>query len=84
MFEITYEYVMRLTINAGYESAKIEVEFNYKDCCNDEDKLHKLGSIAYEPKTCSQRTCFYDKYLPFSVWILKQVKPLTYLQDNVM
>ena len=68
-----------LTINAktfstGHEKAKIESEFNYKACCNDNTGLQKLGSKVYQPSTCSQRSCFYDKYLPFSLWISKQVR----------
>jgi len=59
----------------GYEKAKIESEFHYKACCNDNTGLQMLGTEVYQPSTCSQRTCFYDKYLPFSLWISKQVLP---------
>ena len=57
----------------GHEKAKIESEFNYKVCCNDNTDLQELGTKVYQPSSCSQRTCFYDKYLPFSLWISKQV-----------
>ena len=62
------------TLSAGDEKAKIETEFNYKACCNDNTGLQVLGTEVYQPSTCSQRTCFYDKYLPFSLWISKQVR----------
>ena len=62
------------TFSAGNEKAKIESEFNYKACCNDNTGLQELGSKGYKPSTCSQRTCFYDEYLPSSLWISKQVK----------
>ena len=61
-------------MNAGHEKAKIEVEFNYKACCSDSTGVQVLGTKVYQPKTCSQRTCFYDDYLPFSLWISKQVR----------
>merc|ERR1719312_2472014 len=59
----------------GHEKAKIESEFNYKACCNDNTGLEVLGTEVYQPSTCSQRTCFYEKYLPFSLWISKQILP---------
>merc|ERR1719312_362846 len=59
----------------GHEKAKIESEFNYKACCNDDTGLQVLGTEVYQPSTCSQRTCFYEKYLPFSLWISKQILP---------
>ena len=62
------------TFSAGHEKAKIESEFNYKACCNDNNGLKALGAKVYHPSTCSQKTCSYDKYLPFSQWISKQVK----------
>ena len=62
------------TFSAGHEKAKIESDFNYKACCNDNTGLQVLGTEVYQPSTCSQRTCFYDNYLPFSLWISKQVK----------
>ena len=61
-------------MHAGYEKAKIESEFNYKACCSDITGLQMLGTEVFQPSTCSQRTCFYDDSLPFSLWISKQVK----------
>ena len=67
-------YLQYVKISSGYKKAKIESEFNYKACCNDNTGLQVLGTEVYQPSTCSQRTCFYDKYLPFSLWISKQVR----------
>ena len=58
--------------SSGHEKAKIESEFNYKACCNDDSGLSELGTKVYQPSTCSQRTCFYENYLPFSLWTSKQ------------
>ena len=58
--------------SAGNEKAEIESEFNYKACCNDDSGLKELDTKVYQPITCSRRTCFYEKYLPFSLWITKQ------------
>ena len=52
----------------------IEYDFNYKACCNDQDGVQMLGTKVYNPSSCSQRTCFYNEYLPFSQWISKQVR----------
>ena len=63
-----------LTLFPGLEKAKIESEFNYQACCNDNTGLQVLGTEVYQPSTCSQRTCLYNTYSPFSLWISKQVK----------
>ena len=70
-----YDYLFLLCKNffTEHEKAQIESEFNYKACCNDNTGLQVLGTEVYQPSTCSQRTCFYDKYLPFSLWISRQV-----------
>ena len=65
---------MFMGIHSGHEKAKIESDFNYKACCNDNTGLQVLGTEVYQPSSCSQRTCFYDKYLPFSLWISKPVR----------
>ena len=69
-----WPHLILKSICIGHEQAKIESEFNYKACCNDNTGLQVLGSEVYQSSTCSQRTCFYDKYLPFSLWISKQVR----------
>ena len=69
---------MFMAIHSGHEKAKIESEFNYKDCCNDNTGLQVLGTEVYQPSSCSQRTCFYDKYLPFSLWMSKQVHKIKF------
>ena len=65
----------------GEEKAKIEVEYTYRNCCNDETGLQPLNTVQQQPSTCSQRTCYYDKLLPHSIWISKQV-PKGYLFIN--
>ena len=57
----------------GQEKAKIHAEFNYKACCDDNSGLQVIGTEVYQPSTCSQRTCFYNEFLPFSLWMSKQV-----------
>merc|ERR1719450_226061 len=53
----------------GFEHATIEKEYNYKSCCNDNTGLHSLNSSIIEPKTCSERSCFYSPSLSHSTWI---------------
>ena len=77
----TLLYSMVATFNLfktfpGDKKAKINSEFNYKACCNDNSGLKKLGAQVYQPSTCSQRTCFFEKYLPFSLWTSKQARIL--------
>ena len=57
----------------GFDQATVEVEFEYKNCCYDEEGLVPLGSSKLEKSSCSERTCFYSKSLPHSTWISKQV-----------
>jgi len=53
----------------GLNRATIESEFNYKNCCNDNDGLSTLNTKKLEPKSCSERECYYTDALPFSTWI---------------
>ena len=71
-------------MNAGHEKAKIESEFNFKACCSDNTGVQVLGTEVYQPSTCSQRTCFYDDYLPFSLWISKQVNCILINSGNLI
>ena len=66
--------IVQKPLCTGQEKAKIETEFNYKSCCNDNSGLQKLGTEVYQPSTCSQKTCFYEKHSPYSQWISKQVR----------
>jgi len=52
----------------GYNNATIEVDFSYKNCCNDNTGLKPINSTALEPKTCSERTCYHSEVLPHTVW----------------
>jgi len=56
------------------EVASIEVDFTYRNCCNDEEGfLQSLGTVKFEPSTCSKRTCeFFSMYLHTS-WTSAQV-----------
>ena len=63
----------------GEEKAKIEVEYTFRNCCNDGAGLQPLKTVLYQPSTCSQRTCYYDKMMPHSVWISQQVACFIYL-----
>ena len=60
-------------LHLGEEKAKIEVEYNYRSCCNDDAGLQPLKTVQYQPSTCSQRTCYYDNMMPHSRWISQQV-----------
>ena len=70
--------LIALTLFKGLEKAMIESEFNYKACCNDDTGLQVIGTEVYQPSTCSQKTCSYNKYMPFSLWISKKVKLKNY------
>jgi len=56
-----------------HENAVVETEYNYKQCCYDEDGKVPLNSTKYEPGSCSQRVCHYSQSLRFSVWISSQI-----------
>ena len=62
-----------LDLYLGEEKAKIEVEYTFRNCCNDGSGLKPLKTVQYQPSTCSQRTCYFDKMMPHSVWISQQV-----------
>jgi len=51
------------------EKAKIESEFRYGVCCNDDVGLQPLETTALQPSTCSERICIRPDYTPFAVWI---------------
>ena len=72
----------------GYQKALVEYEFNYRNCCNDEDGkyffcfsklifsysgLSALETTKLEPKSCSQRFCYYKDALLSSTWISSKV-----------
>ena len=40
--------------------------------------LWPLKSLKLEPKTCSQRVCFYSQLLPHSIWKSEQVNSHQY------
>ena len=58
----------------GLETATIESDFKYKNCCNDDEGLSHLNISKLEPETCSERTCNYSKSWPFAIWMSTQVK----------
>ena len=60
-------------INKGYDKAKIESEFNYKECCNDGSGLQPLRSIVFQPSSCSQRICYINDHLAHSMWLSEKV-----------
>ena len=73
------------TFSAEHEKAKIESEFNYKACCNDNTGLQVLGTQVYQPRTCSKRTCFYDQSVASSLWISEEVilyRPFKHPKNN--
>lgn len=55
------------------KKAVVETEYNYKQCCYDEDGKVPLNSLKWEADSCSQRVCHYSKSMMFSVWISSQV-----------
>jgi len=57
----------------GYQKAVVEYEFNYRNCCNDEEGLSALETTKLEPKSCSQRLCYYKDALLSSTWISSKV-----------
>ena len=59
----------------GLAYATIEKEFNYKNCCNDDEGLSELRTSKLIPSTCSERSCFYSSAMPFAIWTSKQVLP---------
>jgi hypothetical protein len=58
----------------GLEKAKIETEFRYGVCCNDDVGLQTVETMALQPSTCSERECIRPKNAPFAVWISKPYK----------
>merc|ERR1711874_150143 len=57
----------------GYQKAVVEHEFKYRNCCNDEEGLFAVKTTKLEPKSCSQRVCYYRDALLFSTWISSKV-----------
>jgi len=53
----------------GLEKAKIETEFRYGVCCNDDVALQPLRTTALQPSTCSKRECVRPKLTPFAIWV---------------
>jgi len=49
--------------------AKIETEFRYGKCCNDDVGLQGLNSTELQPATCSERKCIRPVNAPYAVWI---------------
>jgi len=58
------------------EKAKIESEFRYGVCCNDDVGLQPVKTTALQPSTCSERECIRPKNTPFAVWISRPIPGL--------
>ena len=58
----------------GLQKAKIETEFRYGVCCNDDEALKPLNTTELQASTCSQRECIRPENAPFAVWISKPVR----------
>jgi len=58
------------------KKAKIESEFRYGVCCNDDVGLQTLGTTALQPSTCSDRECVRFDNTPFAVWISRPIPGL--------
>ena len=71
------------------DKAVIQNEFQYKNCCKDEQGssgnfifllfsfickgLSKINSTKLDPKTCSERLCHSSEYVLYATWISSKV-----------
>jgi len=60
----------------GEKKAKIESEFRYGFCCNDDVGLQPVETTALQPSTCSKRECVRFEDTPFAVWISRPIPGL--------
>ena len=73
LISISFDIRYKNFVSLDSKKAVVETEYNYKQCCYDEDGKVPLNSLKWEAESCSQRVCHYSKSMMFSVWISSQV-----------